>query len=220
VVDWMVSIGPQNGTSSELVEHVLVERNSWVGDRGQVALESNGANHVVVRNNTAIAIDTAIDTGTGTPGFSTWDDWRIYNNSHSSNGPSVSFLNVNKVTNWMVRNNLSSAPSSASYAPPLSLGNDTVVSNVDDSHNTWNYPSPVVANVSGTTYTLAQWQAQGKGTGCSNQDPLFVDAASDLHVNAGSPAIDTGMQFDGVFEDFADATRPLGNAPDRGAFER
>ncbi|MBI5533863.1 MAG: right-handed parallel beta-helix repeat-containing protein [Deltaproteobacteria bacterium] len=57
--------------------------------------------------------------------------------------------------------------------------------------------------------------------GNATADPKFVDAAGgDLHVQAGSPAIDQGATIAGVTVDYDGVSRPQGAAYDIGAFER
>jgi hypothetical protein len=52
-------------------------------------------------------------------------------------------------------------------------------------------------------------------------DPLFLSVATrDLHVDDGSPAIDTGSTADAVSPDRDGIVRPQGNGPDKGAYER
>jgi hypothetical protein len=64
---------------------------------------------------------------------------------------------------------------------------------------------------SGIGYALAS----GENTG----DPLFVNvAAGDLHLQAGSPAIDAGLDL-GYTRDFEGNTVPQGAAPGMGAYE-
>ncbi len=45
-------------------------------------------------------------------------------------------------------------------------------------------------------------------------DPLFVDPPYDLHLQAGSPAIDAGVAIEGITDGY------LGDAPDIGVFEK
>ncbi|MEO7309751.1 MAG: T9SS type A sorting domain-containing protein [Chitinophagaceae bacterium] len=68
--------------------------------------------------------------------------------------------------------------------------------------------------------TFAAWQAASAGDGNSvNANPLFV-SATDLHLQAGSPAIDVAFNL-GVTNDFDGKSRPGANALfDMGADER
>jgi chitodextrinase len=62
-----------------------------------------------------------------------------------------------------------------------------------------------------------------RGASCSstdlNADPRFV-SLTDLHLQAGSPAIDRGDPRNYPASDFDGQTRPIGSAPDAGADER
>ncbi len=60
------------------------------------------------------------------------------------------------------------------------------------------------------------------GSGCaSSSDPLFVnEAGGNLHLSAGSPAIDAGATIGTITSDIEGNLRPQGSAYDIGAYER
>jgi hypothetical protein len=67
--------------------------------------------------------------------------------------------------------------------------------------------------------TFANWTAAtGKDASSVNSDPLFT-SATDLHLQAGSPDIDTGTAIAGITTDYDGNVRPAGAAVDRGADE-
>jgi hypothetical protein len=60
----------------------------------------------------------------------------------------------------------------------------------------------------------------GNGENSLYADPLFLDAENgDLHLSAGSPALDAGEGSSAPDEDLDGAPRPEGEAPDIGAYE-
>ncbi len=68
--------------------------------------------------------------------------------------------------------------------------------------------------------TYSDIQGGWMGTGNLDVDPLFQDTLSgDYHLAYGSPAVDAGLEA-GVRTDLEGRRRPLGRAPDLGAFER
>lgn len=55
---------------------------------------------------------------------------------------------------------------------------------------------------------------------CISADPLFKDAATnDLHLQSGSPCINTGQKIDVIKTDYDSISRPQGSAYDMGAYE-
>lgn len=69
-----------------------------------------------------------------------------------------------------------------------------------------------------TTITWAQWQALGYDANGLIADPLFVNAGTDFHLQAGSPAINAGVNV-GLTTDYDGSVVPQGPAPDIGAYE-
>lgn len=82
-----------------------------------------------------------------------------------------------------------------------------------------------IVSVAGTTdYTLGAWQAfSGRDAHSimpANLDAVFTDtAAYNLHLKAGSPAVDAGASIGAPALDFEGYPRPFGNAVDIGAYE-
>lgn len=71
------------------------------------------------------------------------------------------------------------------------------------------------------TYSLAGYQTNtGKGQNSIQADPLFISMEDfDLHLQAASPAIDSGMDI-GLALDFDGNPRPRGAGYDMGAYEK
>jgi hypothetical protein len=66
--------------------------------------------------------------------------------------------------------------------------------------------------------------SMGSAPGCTFANnivanPSFVNASSDFHLLAGSPAIDAGVPVSGVATDYDGVARPQGNGFDIGAYE-
>jgi hypothetical protein len=76
------------------------------------------------------------------------------------------------------------------------------------------------AIVAGVTISFSQWQTApyNMDAGSHFGDPLFVDPASDLHLQTASPCIDAGMDT-GIAFDYDGTQRPQGGSYDVGAYE-
>jgi hypothetical protein len=144
----------------------------------------------------------------------------VENNFFASTGGTVSSslgLNTN-TTSWnglTVRNNRSLVY----MRHPVCSGG---CSNVTYSGNV----SPLVNSgqcVAGVVYRYNVWTGTGQKCGGTDKavgDPLFVNpGAADLHLRAGSPAIDAGDATGAPADDFDGDARPTGAAPDAGADE-
>ena len=66
------------------------------------------------------------------------------------------------------------------------------------------------------------WSSFNRVFKCISKDPLFVSTTApyDLHMNANSPCIDTGITIEGITRDAEGISRPLGAGYDIGAYEQ
>ncbi|MBI4718399.1 MAG: thrombospondin type 3 repeat-containing protein [Planctomycetes bacterium] len=230
--DASASIGPQNRSSRENVGDVVVERNTWDmrGVVNKVAIQSRGANDVTIRNNLFLECHTGLSLGSHVIGFSTWDRWRVYNNSFSkTQGGTIYFLRAYDSTdpvvfhNFDLRNNIVSVPGDSGgvirpiEAPAVSLGD------LNEGYNIWYFPHQSLSqlfDIGGTSFTLATFGTLTRGS--RTADPLFLTPGSDLRLQISgtpSPAINAGTSVPGVMEDFLNASRPRGSSLDIGAYE-
>jgi len=233
---WLVSIGPQHAAAEELVEHVLIERNTWdVGHEtsGKVHIQSRGANHVTVRNNQFIGGAICIQASQAVPDFSTWTDWKIYNNSYYRSKNEVArFIHIatdDGVHSWDIKNNAVSMPTTSDINTMIIAARSTIsISEFSCDYNNCYLPNKESwFSVGGSSYTLAEWQAAGRGTHSIPANPLFVNPGNgDLRLQtmfdgyfADSPALDAGATGLPTFEDSAGTARPQGAGYDIGAYE-
>lgn len=139
----------------------------------------------------------------------------IYNNTFYNNGgPQISLLDAAPdLMNLIIRDNIV-----ASTGTALAFGYVDAASFTEDHNLFWNSTTDVVGN-NGVLTNVAGYQSlTSQGTGTLQQDPLFINATTDFHVQAGSPAIDSGanLSFSG---DYDGNFRPQGIAWDLGAYE-
>jgi hypothetical protein len=196
-MDWMITIGPENGSSDQRIEDLIFERNIVRADSGtQVGARISGTD-ITIRNNVfdgtlangsvkGIILDNrGIDPATRNAA--------LYNNTaYSNSNQTLIFCNISSDTvDSTVRNNLVSAPNDNSTVVVLGGG----VGLVED-HNLLT-DTPGMANPS----------------------------AGDFRLVAGSPAIDVGTMLLSVHQDMIGVVRPVdGNGSsteefDVGAFE-
>jgi len=229
---WLVSIGPVDSreTTRQLVEHVLIERNTWDVSHetsGKVHIQSRGANHITIRNNRFIEGAICIQANNAPPDFSTWTDWKIYNNSYYSSADQwARFIYASSdsvVHSWDIRNNAVSIPTTADISTYFIVAQATSVDQFVCDNNNWHLPNKedwFLVGGSYETYTFTQWQALGKGTRSYTGDPLFVDPEnSDLHLQADSPGRNAGVNLAHAREDYDGRTRPSELDTDMGACE-
>jgi hypothetical protein len=136
--------------------------------------------------------------------FDTAKDW--------TGGPTYYALNIRECSNCTVRYN------SWSQAPRMPTGetalNDRYTGNLGP-YDQWACMSEVT--YSRNVFVGAACSASDKNVGSAG----FVNAgAVDLHLAAGSPAIDAGDPGNYPTRDIDGQARPLGGAPDAGADER
>jgi hypothetical protein len=150
------------------------------------------------------------------PAFGTHDN-QFLNNTivQAANGRfAVSFLNGsfnNEITNDILIH-------------PGTRGSINVDSSSEPGLNSdYNVVVDVFSYNDGNTFVdLAEWQSRGHDaySFISNTSALFVDAAaSDYHLSATSPAIDTGTSVTGVPVDLDGVPRPQNGIFDIGAYE-
>ena len=84
----------------------------------------------------------------------------------------------------------------------------------------WNDNAPEIVESSAVTVTYSCIQNGYTGTGNIDTNPLFVDAAGNVRLQATSPCIDTGTRAGAPETDIEGTTRPQGAGVDMGAYER
>jgi predicted outer membrane repeat protein len=102
------------------------------------------------------------------------------------------------------------------------LWGNTAVYNGDQISNNISNPSIRYSDIQGSGGSGVGWDSSlgTDGGGNIDADPLFVDAPNgDLHLSAGSPAIDTGDNSVCPATDLDGVTRPQGAGCDMGAYE-
>ncbi len=240
---WSLAIGPQNTSTQEVTENIIVERNIWdhTGRDNKVAIQSRGADDVTVRNNVFINSEIIVGLGSSTILYR-WDGWQIYNNTiykSTSTGSSKNLTvfrtdgNIGHlVTNVEIHNNVIHGPTLNGIVKGIDADN-TLLSEMNVSHNIWHFPSKSngsIFDVGGSSYTFSSWNSAGRNS--LNADPLLdlsglpanwsntgVSLTGLIKLRPGSPAIDAGQDFAAVFEDFLTTQRHLGARTDMGAYE-
>jgi hypothetical protein len=187
---WTVAIGPQDAQSNEVVQHVLVERNTIVGSTPLLLW----CQDAMARNNHLLGTSTVGDFSGAFVGARGVElpptGVKVCNNTiYTSLAAVAEFkgVQVRNGTNIIVKNNLASAPN----WDPTSWRKVCIESAV----------------------TIEQ------SNNLLLDDPGFVNAAgADFHLQSNSPAKDAGTAVL-VLEDFDGNSRPLGTAYDIGAHE-
>ncbi|MCO6436137.1 MAG: PKD domain-containing protein [Phycisphaerae bacterium] len=228
---WICSVGPENVASRQLVEDVIFERNVFdfrTSAGGQDAIQSRGANDVTVRNNLFLDTRSWVALGSPVPGFSTFNNWHIYNNTSWRNlNVDTTLVRVSDTGNapqgMVIRNNIGAVlQATTPVVKALDLAY-VPTDAVQASNNLWYFPTQSngrIFTLNGSSYAFSEWQALGKGTGSLLANPLFADGPLNLTLQAASPAVNSGTHSGTAMEDILHVHRPVGSAPDMGAFER
>lgn len=197
------------------------------------AIEVFGATNLLVHHNTADGNQTFCELGLQTTGDCTFHDnlitgshayqlgfniqgdeaeygpiagtTRIYNNTINLTGTQTVALWVHHGNTASVHNNIFRDTGTLTDTRSGTFG-----VKIDEGHNVWY----------GGTYTDV-WAATNAGQGLASTstiaNPLFV-SSSDLHLQAGSPAINRGSSNYGYTTDLDGGTRPSSNV-DAGVYE-
>lgn len=204
-VNWLVSIGPQNASSSELMQHILVERNSFINitpANSVIGVQSRGHEFLTVRNNDFNNINNLVLLSDPTPGFSTYAHTYIFHNSYcrpDGNSAVVVASDTNIaigiVTDLQCRNNVVSVPNSVAASNRCLDCGRVNLSEITEEYNNWYLPLSTSTNhfiTADGSFTFVTWvSTAGKGLNSQMQsiDPLFVTVPSDLHLQSTSPCI-------------------------------
>jgi parallel beta-helix repeat protein len=180
----------------------LIDGGSW---------HDNGGHGVHIYNDPA--------NGKGTPDRNIVRNIRAYGNT---NGPGIGVYwgTGNKVYNNLIYKNngggIRVAAVNSLFLNNTVYGNKNYGVYVDNSGNT--FKNNIVYNNSGGNITSLS--SNRLSNNLTTQDPRFVNAdAGDFRLQAGSPAIDTGVTISDVITDFDKAPRPQGAGVDIGAYE-
>ena len=214
--------GPIAGILMQYAQGSLVHRNYVHDGKGYGIAINRYSDNVQVYNNliynmTATVGETSfngIDVNIGCDnGFS------YHNTIYKVAGFCHTLENTTDPCNgWTLKNNI--LDSSANYDVGASVNasyfiNAGLTFTIDN--NLVNI-SDAICRGFATITDLATWNAQtGVGTDLEGV-PLFINPASDWHLQAGSPCRNTGVNV-GIADDYDGASRPMGDGYDIGAFE-
>jgi hypothetical protein len=187
---------------------------NYIHDNGRIAYDSNldhglylcGDGEVVMNNvvtgNSAYGLQIA--------GYTTVSGMKVYNNVFASNGRSgiVIWQDMDGVeieNNLFYQNKIGGISSYGAHGSGVVFDHNAFSGN----------PSFTIDFTGGSSdYTYTE-------SATASYDPLFAAPTSgDFHLQASSPAIDTGMTIAEVTTDFDGTPRPQGAGYDLGAYER
>ena len=197
--DWPIALGPQNAGKDERVRDVIIEKNTFFLESTVQVVVFGAAGDLTMRNN--VFVD-------GLPG-----------------GWSVSLVSLG-------RRGIEPPPWGGEIYNNTFFSKKCAVSRVFIADLGENQTEPVIFNnllysptaKSGTFHTvnlLKQGQTYKASGNFMGKDPLFTDPSRlDFSLKTGSPAVDYGAAPPvTALEDIRGRHRPMGAAPDAGAFE-
>ncbi len=177
---------------------------------GFAGFQNNTYAYNVIRYDQSISDHISFDINMASDNPLTGTNYFVNNTIYNSTaGLAMYFYNRASGT-WVVRNNIVRSPSfisvSAASTKGLTFDHNIYVNAV------WGFQ----IGTNGMTFT--SWKSNGHDTiGSRTSDPRFV-SASDLHLQAGSPAIGAGVSV-GQTKDITGHGVPVDSAPDIGAYE-
>ncbi len=143
------------------------------------------------------------------------NDIQIFNNTiwgTRNHGTSGIYLLSANITDVGVRNNVV-VMDPERVVGLITAGSDSVLEGLTVDHNVVSGPTECSHDYPACV-EVSTWE------GNQTADPLLVDGEGrDLHLGEGSPAIDRGVEIDGLTTDFDGIARPQGRGFDVGAFE-
>ena len=175
-------------------------------DHGMYMEGSNNSyiNNIVTRNMHGSGIQIA--------SYNNMTNAVAYNNTVTNNkvdGITIWSTGSGSFTGLKVKNNIVSGNGGFGIGGCAPVGSGFAVSNNLEYSNTRGAFS---ADYCGSATVLSQSAAV-------LTNPVFVNSASDLHLQSSSPAINAGATIASVPTDFGGSTRPQGSAYDIGAYE-
>lgn len=164
LIGWIVAVGPENANKPQKLTDVVIERNAWdlrfSGGDG-IAITSRGADRVTVRNNLILEMPGGfLLLSQPVPGFSTWQSWRVYNNTYLYTGTNnARFLDsLVPLANWELKNNIAYFPNASGYAVRVTVVGSSFMSN----YNAWHLPEVSTPfRLASTNYSWSSWRGAG-----------------------------------------------------------
>ncbi|MCP4372928.1 MAG: right-handed parallel beta-helix repeat-containing protein [Deltaproteobacteria bacterium] len=196
----------------------IVINNNIIENAGGFAIHNwhnPGADGLEIYNNTLINCDVNFAVGA-------WDgkDIKIYNNTVIGGREGLSIYQNSTPSNYeiIVKNNIFYLPTTYAIHERYE---DSTASNMTFDNNIFYKPTGTFAWWNDAKVaTFSEWQTLSGGDANSIiSDPLFLNIATDFHLQSLSPAIDEGTATLFPIKDNKGDTRPYGGSPDIGASE-